>query len=648
MGGRRAMVPDDVYGLSGASDPRLDPTGTTIAFPIWSIDRETNEYRANIWFAPVDGSEPPRRFTTGERRDGTPRWSPDGRMLAFTSARKEKEPSQLYVIPVAGGEPTRLTELKEDVNDPVWSPDGTQIVFAARVRDEAYEEEDGRKRAPRRITRLQYKLDNEGWTVDRRTHLFVVSVEGGGEPRRLTEGDFENVSPSWSPDGTRIAFVSMRREDWDTALVEDIFVVSPEGGDPQQLTPGDATYSAPVWSPDGRMLAFRFTPDPYDWPRHTQIGVVDVETRAIRILTKSLDRHCGPYPDLREPAWDGERILFGVEDHGNVHVYAVAADGSSPPELLVGGDQVVRGFDVRNGALVHVATTPTTFPELYVGERHATDLTGAFEPELIEPERFTAMSADGTEVEAWLVRPHGFDESKRYPVILNIHGGPFTQYGNNFFDEFQVQAGAGYAVVYANPRGSSGYSEEWGRAIRGPIADGPGWGTVDFEDLMAAMDEALRRYPFLDPERTAVLGGSYGGYMTSWIVGHTNRFKTAISERAVNNLFSATGSSDFFWAFIGMFGGDAWSHTDAYLKHSPATYAEQIETPLLILHSENDLRCDVEQAEHLFVRMRLLGKEVELVRFTDESHELSRSGSPVHRVMRFELMLDWLARYLRD
>jgi dipeptidyl aminopeptidase/acylaminoacyl peptidase len=643
------MVPDDVYGLSGASDPRLDPSGSTVAFGVWTIDREANEYRSNIWLAPVDGSEPPRRFTTGERRDTTPRWSPDGSRLAFTSSRKEKEPAQLYVIPVGGGEPTRLTELKEDAGEPVWSPDGTQIVFAARARDEAYEEEDGRKRRPRRIDRLHYKLDNEGWTVDRRTQLFVVPVDGSAEPRRLTDGVYENSSPAWSPDGSRIAFVSARREDWDTALVEDLFLVDPAGGDVEQLTPGDASHTRPVWSPDGRTLAFEYTPGPFDWPRHTQIAVLDVETRELRVLTEALDRNCAPYPTIREVGWDGDRIVFGVEDHGNVHVYAVAADGSAAPEPLVGRERVVRGFDAKGDVVAYVATTPTTFPELYVGDRRVTDLTDAFEPELVEPERFTATSADGTEVEAWLVRPHAFDEGGRYPVVLNIHGGPFTQYGNNLFDEFQVQAGAGYAVVYANPRGSSGYSEEWGRAIRGPIGDiGPGWGTVDYEDLMAVTDEALKRFEFLDAERTAVMGGSYGGYMTSWIVGHTNRFTTAISERAVNNLFSAAGSSDFFWVFVGMFGGDAWSHTDAYLKHSPSTYAADIETPLLIMHSENDLRCNVEQAEHLFVRMRLLGKEVELVRFTDEGHELSRSGSPIHRVTRFELILDWLGRYLRD
>ena len=211
-----------------------------------------------------------------------------------------------------------------------------------------------------------------------------------------------------------------------------------------------------------------------------------------------------------------------------------------------------------------------------------------------------------------------------------------------------MYACAGYAVLFANPRGSSGYTEAWGRAIRGPVADGPGWGTVDYDDVMAVTDEALRRFDFLDEERMGVLGGSYGGYMTSWIVGHTNRFKAAVSERAVNNLFTAAGSSDIFWAFNGMFGAHAHEARDVWLERSPATYARDIETPLLILHSEDDLRCNVEQAEHLFVIMRLLGKEVELVRFPAEGHELTRSGSPVHRVMRFELILEWFDRYLRS
>jgi dipeptidyl aminopeptidase/acylaminoacyl peptidase len=641
------MGPEDVYALTGVSDPRLDPSGSKVAYVVWSVDKEESEYRGNIWLAPVDGSAPPRKFTAGEKADGSPRWSPDGSRLAFTSSRKEKEPSQLYVIPADGGEPLRLTSLKEDVQDVAWSPDGTQIAFASRVRDEAYEEEEDRKRRPRRITRLQYKLDNVGWTVDRRSQIFVVPADGSAEPRQVTTGDFESSQPAWSPDGTKLAFSSARGENWDVDLVADLFFVAFDGGEPERLTSSEGGCDAPLWSPDGRQIAYQYTAGPFDWPRHSQIAVLDLATREQRILTAALDRQCAAYPPVRVPFWDGEEIVFGVEDRGNVHVYSVPADGSAEPAPLVDGERVVRGFDRRNGTLVHVATTPTTFPELFVGDRRVTDVTAAFPAELLEPERFTAISADGTEVEAWIVRPAGLEAGKRYPVLLNIHGGPFTQYGNYFFDEFQVYAGAGYAVVYSNPRGSSGYSEAWGRAIRGPLTEGPGWGTVDYEDLMAVMDEALRRFDFLDPERTGVLGGSYGGYMTSWIVGHTNRFKAACSERAVNNLYTSAGSSDVFWAFKGYFGEFAHDAPEKWLEHSPATYARNVETPLLILHSEDDLRCNVEQGEHMFVTLRLLGKEVEFVRFPAESHELSRSGSPVHRVMRFELILEWFDRYLR-
>jgi dipeptidyl aminopeptidase/acylaminoacyl peptidase len=279
-----------------------------------------------------------------------------------------------------------------------------------------------------------------------------------------------------------------------------------------------------------------------------------------------------------------------------------------------------------------------------------TDLGDVFAQgrELAQPERFTARSEDGTEVDCWIVRPAGFEAGKRYPTLLSIHGGPFSQYSTGFFDEFQVYAGGGYAVVYSNPRGSSGYSEEWGRAIRGPSNDqGPGWGTVDYQDLIAAVDTAVERFDFVDPDRLGVLGGSYGGYMTTWIVGHTNRFKAACSERAVNNLVSAYGSSDVFWAFAGMLGSFLYEDFDTWVGRSPTSYANDIETPLLVMHSENDLRCSVEQAEHLFITLRLARKDVELVRFPAESHELSRSGSPIHRVQRFEILLDWFDRYLK-
>ncbi len=643
------MVPEDVYELGGVADPQLHPDGTSVAFVRWWIEQEENEYRSAIWVAAVDGSSPPRQFSSGEKRDASPRWSPDGAQLLFTSSRGEETSAQLYVIPATGGEARRLTELKESPSEPAWSPDGTNIVFCARVRDEAYEEEDDQKRSPRRFTRLMYKLDNVGWTGDRRQHLFILPSDGSGEPEQLTEGDFEHSSPTWSPDGKQLAFVSARGEDWDIELVSDVFVLPAAGGQLSKLTSSDGGCDAPVWSPDGSQIAFHYSPGPFDWPRHTQIAVLPAAGGEPRLLTTSLDRNCSPFPPIGRPIWNDGRIVFGVEDRGNVHLYAAGMDGAEP-ELTLGGEQVLTGYDVSGEMIVHTATTATALGELYAGDRRLTSFGEGFAGgrTIADPERFTAFSEDGSEVDVWIVKPAGFEEGKRYPTLLSIHGGPFSQYTTGFFDEVQVYSGAGYAVVYSNPRGSSGFTEDWGRAIRGPSnGQGPGWGTVDYQDVTAAIDTAIERYDFVDPDRLGVLGGSYGGFMTSWIVGHTGRFKAALSERAVNNLVSAYGSSDLFWAFEGQFGSALYEDFDAWVERSPATYADKISTPLLIMHSETDLRCSIEQAEHLFVTLRRRKHDVELVRFPAESHELSRSGSPVHRVMRFEIILEWFDRHLK-
>lgn len=644
------MVPEDVYRLTGVADPRVSPDGARVAYPVWRIDGESNEYRGAIWISPVDGSSAPRQFTSGEKRDVDPRWSPDGSRLAFTSNR-DGDHSQLYVIPTEGGEPERLTKLDESVSDPQWSPDGSRIAFVARVPDEAYKQKDDKRRPPRRFTRLKYKLEHVGWTGDRPQHLFVVPADGSAEPTQLTSGDFEDTNPVWSPDGKTIAFLSARHEDWDIEHVNDVYLVDAAGGEPRRLTKGGGSFEALSWAPDGtRLASFRY-PGVFDDPRHQQTAVIDAQTGEVTMLTESLDRNCGGYPTFREPVWDGDDLVFAVEDRGNTHLYRVPADGSGKPELIVGGERTVTGCDVVNGRLVYSASDPVHLSELFSeGDEPLTRVGRDFESgrELVMAERFTATSADGTEVEAWIMKPAGFEPGRKYPALLNIHGGPFTQYGNRFFDEFQVYTGGGYVVVFSNPRGSSGYSEDWGRAIRGPSnGQGPGWGTVDYEDCMAVIREAVKRFDYVDGERLGVIGGSYGGFMTSWIVGHNDEFKAAVSERAVNQWVSMWGSSDFGWDFKGYMGTFLWEDLDAYVKMSPATYAQEMHTPLLILHSENDLRCPIEQAEQLFVTLRLMKREVEMVRFPEESHELTRSGNPVHRVQRFEIVLDWFDRHLK-
>jgi dipeptidyl aminopeptidase/acylaminoacyl peptidase len=644
----RGMQPDDVFRLTFAGDPRISPDGSTVAYVAAYVDEE-KQGRSAIWTVPVGGGTP-RRATHAKGSDGSPRWSPDGRWLAFTSDRVGEVP-QLYVMPADGpGEARKLTDLKEAVEGPVWSPDGTRIAFLARDHDPADDEKDVHKRPPRRLTRLFNRLDKEGWTQGRTRHVYVVGLEEGAEPVQITSGDFEDSSAVWSPHGDRLVFASSRHEDWDLSPVTDLYEVSSSGGDPVLLTKTDGTSDLPSFSPDGSRIAYVYAPGVLDEPHHGRIAVLDVVSKTSSILTASLDRTCAPYPPIRGPEWQGEDVVFPVEDRGRVVLYRAAADGSTPPAPVTDIDGWVTGFDVARETIAYAAATATSPPEIYVGESPITDVAAPFLSAVATavPEAFTAVAPDGAEVDAWVIRPVGFEEGAKYPAVLNIHGGPYTQYGQRFFDEFQVEAGAGFVVIYANPRGSSGGTEAAARSIRGPVAEGRGWGSVDYDDLMSVVDEAVKRFDFIDADRLGVMGGSYGGYMTSWIVGHTDRFQCGISERAVNDLASEDGASDIAGVFKAYVGAAPWEAPDAYRAASPITYATNIETPLLILHSEEDLRCPIQQGEQLFTVLRSLKREVEFVRFPGESHELTRSGSPTHRAQRFEIVLDWLRRHLVD
>lgn len=667
---RLGMQPDDIGRLVEVSDPRVAPDASRIAYVVTTVDLEANAYRSAVWVVAADGGSAAIRLTAGDHRDAKPRWAPDGRRLAFVSHR-EPPGAELYVLDVGGGgEARRVASSPEEIEDVAWSPDGSRLAYTARHRDEhQYGPDADKDRPARRIDRLSYRLDSVGWTTDRPRHLFTVAVEGGdagdraeNEPTMVTAGAFQDAGVAWSPDGRWLAFSSGRTDTWDTDQVADIHRVAATGGDPEALTDGTASLTSPSWSPDGRLVGFVWG-DRTSFARFGQIGVVDLESGEQRLLTTALDLHCAPYlAQARDPVWSDEaHLVFQVDEAGNVPLVEVGLDGAH--RVIVGGDRQVTGFDVARGTVAATVATATAPPEVFVvdpdgGERC---LTRHGEPFLAlitpaGPERFTATSRDGTEVEAWLLRPEGAGDNDgdgdgdKVPLVLDIHGGPFSQYGNRLFDEFQMLVGAGYAVVYSNPRGSSGYGEPFARAIRGPGAaedPGTGWGGADYEDLMAVVDAALDRHPELDRDRMAVMGGSYGGYMTSWIVGHTDRFKTAVSERALNNMLTFAHTSDIGASFpAGYIGASHLDDPEEFVRQSPTTYWRDITTPLLILHSENDLRCPIEQAEDLFVRLRMSGKVVEFVRFPGESHELSRSGGPSHRVQRAQVILDWLARTL--
>ena len=644
----RAMTPDDIYSIKWVGECDISPDGSKVAVVVTQLDRETDGYKSAIWLVDAAGGEP-RQFTAGAKRDGSPRWSPDGKWLAFTSERGDERP-QLAVMPANGGESRVLTKLSLGAGVPAWSPDGTRIAFSAKTG--AVPDPDPKKARPyRRISSMKYRVNGQGFTYDQRRHLFVVELSGG-EPNQITDGDWDDTQPAWSPDSSRIAFVSARHEDREFDSASDIWLVSSGGGEARQLTETKGARSAPSWSPDGAKIAHIQHPD---WPSNGLLRAISADGGAQQDASGGLDREMGAggLPGaVAQPRWlPGGGILSVAADRGEASLWigGGAADGRwVAKDASMVGWYSVDAAGVRAAVVAGSQQRPS---ELFLvnlesgTKKQLTDFNAAFrdEVDLQLGEKFVVRTESGTEVDCWLMKPAGFEVGKSYPLILNVHGGPFGQYGETFFDEFQIYAAAGYGVVFCNPRGSSGQDTAFARAVVGDM------GGPDYLDVMTAFDAALERAPWADRDRLGIMGGSYGGFMTSWTIGHTTRFKAAISERAVNDWYSMQGASDIGGTFNRQYlGQDATiqDNLEAVLRQSPLTYAKNIETPVLILHSEVDLRCPISQAEQLFVVLKQRRKDVEFVRFPDEDHELSRAGRPSHRVDRFKVILDYWQRKL--
>lgn len=669
-GHRYGMVPEDLADVESVSDPRFSPDGTTLAFVVTSIDRAENTYRRRIWLADPSQAKAPRPLT-GHGSASMPRWSPDGTTIAFV-AEAEGGGSVICSLSMSGpGERQEIARSVEAVTELAFSPDGRELAFLARERDlaqygTAAEAPKVKDQPPRHVRNLRYRFNGAGWTLDRPTRIFTVAADGSKPARHRTDGPASVEGLAWSPDGTRLAFSSGAHETADLDHACDLFILDlTSSSGPKAVTRTGPAYSGPSWSSDGSELAYLRRATPLVGPNNLEVGVIEIATGVERILSAGLDR-TAVQNGGRGLIFVEDTVVFLAEDRGNLSCFAVARDGSSPPEVLLGGDRQVESFDITAGSIAAIVTAPTSLPELIVAaldvdpgsgvrvvgeERVLTELTARFtsSTRLVAPEHFLAYSADGTEIDCWAMLPPEVAGERVLATLLNVHGGPFTQYGNRFFDEFQLQVGAGFGVIYCNPRGSSGRSEAFGRAIRWPGAEvdpGSGWGGVDYEDVLACVDEACRRFPVIDAERLGILGGSYGGYMTSWAIGHTNRFKAAWSERSCNNLLAMEHNSDIAGFIASYVGTSHLADAESYLDRSPVRYVGSIATPVMIVHSEEDFRCPINQAEELFVALRRLAKPVEFVRFPGESHELSRSGSPTHRRQRAELLLQWFTASL--
>jgi dipeptidyl aminopeptidase/acylaminoacyl peptidase len=632
------MKPADIAHLHSIGAPTLSPDGRRAVFAVTRPDLEEDAYLGSLWSVPTDGSAPPAQLTRGTRDSG-PVFSPDGRWIAFLRPDDDKRP-QIHVLPADGGEAWKVTSHPLGAGTPRWSPDSTRIAYTARVPEpDRYVDREPGKEPPRRITQLKYRLDDLGFTNDRRTHVFVsapLDPSGRtGEPVRVTRGDFEHRAVSWRPDGAELVFAASRHATRDTDLVQDLWACAPEeGAEPRRVTAGDLDAGQSDFSEDGATVYFlgdELGPELDDFVGQTSAlwsVPADASAAPVRLTPAQNPRMAGG------PRVTGRGLLGLAENRGAVDLVLVPFAGGEP-ETLVGGRVQVQSFDSAGGVTVAVVADGRSSGELVLvgdgGTRALTEFAGALDP--LPMTELTARTADGYPVHGWVTVPEG---EGPHPVVLMIHGGPFAQYGHQLFDETQVYAAAGYAVVMCNPRGSSGYGHEHGRAVIGSV------GATTATDVLAFLDAALEDER-LDSSRVGVMGGSHGGFMTTWIAAHHGeRFRAAISERAVNAIESFHGSSD-----IGsFFPGPLYGPPETWAGESPLTYADQISLPFLIIHSEEDWRCPLEQAQRLFVALKLRGLETEMLLFPAEGHELTRSGLPSHRVARFEAVLDWWQRHL--
>ena len=674
----------DLELLTSLGRPTVAPDGSRVVVEVSHPSFEADDNVSQLWEVPLDGADAgtdavatrPRRLTRGAG-DSSPQFSPDGALIGFL--RAAGGPPQLVVVDARGGEPITLTDQKLGVREFVWAPDSATIVYSARVAEPGrYGTVEGLTpvaEPARRITTLKYKANGLGYRNDRYAQLFAVEVPpidaepvydraplpsdtGGDTPkpakvpasRQLTDADADHTAPRITPDGGQLLFVAPLHDGADLDLRDDIWMLplagSSSDGSPSQGSAAPMRRTGPeplaigdlAIGPDGRIwfTALDLGPDGTDFvAKNGALYLIDGET-----VTRLTDPDEHDVADAGVTVETADTVVVVDTARGRAPLLRVDDRGAVSP--LTPGDVEVAGHAIGGGAIVVVVATPGSAGELAVLEPEAdgglellTDFGAPLRARgLVTPVELTVTSRDGYPVHGWVAIPAG---EGPHPVLLNIHGGPFTQYSVHLFDETQVYADAGYAVVYSNPRGSAGYGQEHGRAIKGAM------GTVDLNDVLDFLDGAVAAHPRLDGARVGILGGSYGGYLTAWTIAHDHRWAGAIVERGFLDPDAFIGTSDIGSFFSAAYTGDSAEHR---ATQSPQAVVDQVTTPTLVLHSELDLRCPLPQAESYYSSLKRNGVEAELVIFPGENHELSRSGRPRHRRQRFEIILDWWSRML--
>jgi dipeptidyl aminopeptidase/acylaminoacyl peptidase len=654
----------DLAEIKTPSAPQISPDGRRIVYGQTRMDFEEDEYVSDLWMADLDGGTV-TQFTAGRCKDKNPFWSPDGRYIAFTSTPKgeegdEKKKPQLYIIDTRGGEARKITDIETGVSSPRWSPDGETLLFTSRVkpggREEKKEEDEGEgERDVKVITRLKYRFNGPGFFEGKRVHLFTVPREGG-EVKQITDGMFDVNLPGWMPDNRTVVFSGNLEEDADKVGKEYIYKVDIGDGNPIRLSETLMSITGISPSPMGGEISFVG----HDFRKGSgsiqDVWRLSVEGGEAERLTGGLDRDIGTKLscDVRvtgpgvNPTWMGDYIYFTSTFQGDAPLFRIHRDGGEAEEVLGGTDHSVEAFSINDGGVIAYTLLATDKPiELWVrdagGSRQVTHLNQGYmeETSIQGHTRFTFQSNAGHEVEGWLMTPPGFQGDEKIPLILHIHGGPRGAYGNSFFHEFQVLAAHGWAVLYINPYGSGGYWEDFQAGLPGHYFE------QDYDDLMKAVDEVMTMRSWVDEQRLGVTGGSYGGVMTNWIITQTDRFKSAVTLRSICNWYSFFGCSDIGWTFGKReIGGTPWDDEGKFMAKSPIRYVKNVKTPTLIIHSEEDYRCPMEQGEQLYTALKYLGVETEFVRFPKEHHGLSREGKPKHRRERLEHILRWFNKYL--